>query len=90
MVDRTGNTTFFVSTFPDRIGFRSNLSDGDTFTIPYGGAFAVYGMNSEDDNDAIPSATVSGSVVTLGLIDDAGAAVTVDTDIVGEVALTSQ
>jgi len=90
MADRTSNTVFFVSTFPDRIGFRSNASDGDTFSLPYGGAFAVLGMNSEDDNNAIATATVSGSVVTLGLIDDAGAAVGTDTDIVGEVVLTSQ
>ena len=90
MVDRTANTTFFVSTFPDRIAFRSSASDGDTFTMPYGGGAYVLGMNSEDDNNAIATATVSGSVVTFGLIDDAGSAVGTDTDIVGEVVLTTQ
>lgn len=90
MADRTSNTTFFVSTNPDRIAFRSNASDGDTFDIPYGAGTAVLGMNAEDDNDAIPSATVSGKTVTLGLIDDAGSAVSTDTDIVGEVLLQSQ
>ena len=90
MVDRTANTTYLVSTNPDRIAFRANASDGDTFDIPYGAGNAVLGMNAEDDNDAIPSATVSGKTVTLGLIDDAGAAVTADTDIIGEVVLTSQ
>ena len=90
MVDRTSNTTFLPSIHPDRIPFRSNASDGDTFTIPFGQGLAVLGMNSEDDNDAIATATVSGSVVTLGLIDDAGSAVGTDTDIVGEVVLTSQ
>lgn len=90
MVDRTTNTTFFVSTVPDKITFRSNLSNADTFTLPYGGAFAVLGLNSEDDTNALATATVSGSVVTLGLRDDTNAAVDVDTDIVGEVLLTSQ
>lgn len=90
MVDRTANTTFFVSTFPDRIAFRANASDGDTFDVPYGAGNYVLGMNAEDDNDAIPSATVSGKTVTLGLIDDAGAAVGTDTDIIGEVVLTTQ
>jgi len=90
MADRTANTTYFVSTNPDRIAFRANASDADTFDIPYGAGSFVLGMNAEDDNDAIPSATVSGKTVTLGLIDDAGVAVTVDTDIIGEVVLTSQ
>ena len=90
MVDRTSNTVYFVSTVPDRIGFRANASDGDTFDVPYGAGNAVLGPHAEDDNNAHASATVSGKTITLGLIDDAGAAVTADTDIIGEVLLTSQ
>ena len=90
MADRTTNTTFFPSVVPNRLAFRSNASDGDTFTMPFGTGSAVIGLNAEDDNDAIASATVSGSVVTFGLIDDAGSAIGTDTDIIGEVILVQQ
>ena len=90
MVDRTSNTVYFVSTHPDRIAFRASASNADTFDIPYGAGLAVLGPHAEDDNNAHASATVSGKTVTLGLIDDANAAVDVDTDIIGEVLLTLQ
>lgn len=90
MADRTANTTFFNSILPDRISFRANASNADTFDLPIGAGTAVLGINSEDDNDAIPSATVSGKTVTIALVDDEGNAVTVDTDLVGEVLLQSQ
>ena len=90
MADRTTNTTFYNSTLPDRIAFKTNASDGDTFDIPFGAGLIVLGMNSEDNDDTIASSTVSGKTVTLGLIDDAGSAEGTDTDINGEVILTSQ
>ena len=90
MVDRTSNTTFFNSTLPDRVAFRTNASDGDTFDIPFGAGLVVLGMNAEDNDDVMPSATVSGKTVTLGLVDDGGSADTADTDIIGEVLLAIQ
>ena len=90
MVDRTSNTVFFPSTVPNKIGFRCNGSNADTFTIPFGTGDRVQGMNAEDDPNATASATVSGSVVTLGLRDDTDSAITADTDIVGEVELVEQ
>ena len=90
MADRTANTVFFNSINPDRISFRSNASAADTITLPYGQALAVFGMNPEDDDDVIPTATVSGSVITFALVDDAGTSITVDTDLIGEVLLVSQ
>lgn len=90
MADRTSNTVFFPSTNPTKIDFRSNASDGDTITIPFGVPDAVLGMNSEDDNDAIATASISGGTITFGLIDDAGSAVAVDTDIVGTVRIKTQ
>lgn len=90
MADRTANTIFFPSNNPARIGFRSNASDADTITIPFGVPDAVIGINSEDDNDAIATASVSGGTITFGLIDDAGSAVGTDTDLIGEIALRQQ
>lgn len=90
MADRTSNTTFYPSADPLTIPFKANASDNDTITIPYGVPSMVNGMNAEDDDDAIPSASVSGGTITFGLIDDAGASVTGDTDIVGEIVLKSQ
>lgn len=90
MADRTANTVFFPSTDPLRISFRSNASDGDTITIPYGVPNRVVGINAEDDNDAIASASASGGTITFGLIDDAGAAVTVDTDLIGDILIANQ
>ena len=90
MVDRTSNTAFFPSTVPNKIGFRSNASNADTFTVPFGQLQAVLGMNAEDDTNALASATVSGSVVTIGLRDDTDSAITADTDVIGEVLLREQ
>lgn len=90
IADRTSNTTFVTSTDPSRITFRSNASDGDTITIPYGVPERIVGINAEDDNDAIASASVSGGTITFGLIDDAGSAVGTDTDLVGDVILRNQ
>ncbi len=90
MVDRTSNTIFYPSTEPNRIPFKTNASNGDTFLIPYGIPEAVEGLNAEDDSDAIASASVSGGAVQIGLVDDAGANITADTDIVGAVIIKSQ
>lgn len=90
MADRTANTVFFPSIDPTAMRFRANASDGDTITIPFGVPDAVLGMNSEDDNDAIATASISGGTITFGLIDDAGSAVGTDTDIVGTVKLRAQ
>lgn len=90
MADRTSNTTFFPTSDPIRLAFRSNASNADTFSVPFGQGISVNGMNAEDDSDAIASATVSGSVVTIGLVDDAGSNVSADTDICGEIVLKSQ
>ena len=90
MADRTANTTFQPSTDPLRISFRSNASNLDTITIPYGVPDKVVGINSEDDDDVIPSAVVSGGTITFSLVDDAGTSITVDTDLVGTVLLRRQ
>lgn len=90
MVDRTSNTKFLGSTKPDEITFKANASNDDTITIPFGVPYAVKGINAEDDDDAIASASVSGGTITFGLVDDAGAAVTVDTDLVGTIILKQQ
>ncbi len=90
MVDRTSNTIFYPSTDPIRIPFKTNASNADTFLVPHGVLEAVEGMNAEDDNDAIVSASVSGSEVTIGLVDDAGSNITADTDIVGTALIRSQ
>ena len=90
MADRTSNTTFYPTNDPLKLEFKCNASNADTFTIPFGVPTAVLGINSEDDDDAIASASVSGGTITLGLVDDAGAAVTADTDLVGTVILKSQ
>lgn len=90
IVDRTSNTTFFDSVHPDRIAFKSSISNADTFTIPFGQGSLVLGLNAEDDTNATAGATVSGSVVTINLRDDADSAITADTDIIGEVILVSQ
>ncbi|MAG76361.1 MAG: hypothetical protein CL811_06325 [Colwelliaceae bacterium] len=90
MVDRTSNTTFYPSTDPGAIRFKTNASDGDTFVIPYGVPETVLGMNAEDNDDVIASAAISGGAIVLGLIDDAGAADTADTDINGTVLLKNQ
>jgi len=90
MADRTTNTTFFPSTEPVKISFRSNASNADTITIPYGVPEAVLGINSEDDDDVIPSASVSGGTITFSLVDDTGTAITVDTDLVGTILLKTQ
>ena len=90
MVDRTSNTTFQPSTDPLRISFRSNASNADTITIPYGVPDKVVGINAEDDDDAIAAATVSGGTVTFTLRDDADAAITVDTDLIGDIILRNQ
>lgn len=90
MADRTSNTIFYPSINPERLAFKANASDGDTITIPFGVPEAVLGINSEDDNDAIATASVSGGTITFGLIDDAGSAVGTDTDLVGEVKLKTQ
>jgi hypothetical protein len=90
MADRTSNTTFYPSVDPLRIDFKANASNGDTITIPYGVPEAVLGINAEDDNDAIASASVSGGTITFNLVDDAGANVTSDTDLVGTVLLKAQ
>ena len=67
MADRTSNTTFYPSTNPVEIPFKANASDNDTMTIPYGVPEAVLGINAEDDDDAIASASVSGGTVTYDL-----------------------
>jgi hypothetical protein len=81
MADRTSSTTFFKSCDPTTISGVTNASDGDSFVVPYG-TLSECLVGESGDNDAIPSATASGSTVTLGLVDDEGAAVNVDTDII--------
>lgn len=90
IVDRTSNTTFYPSTNPDRIAFKANASNDDTIIIPYGVPEAVLGINAEDNDDVIASASVSGGTITFGLIDDAGSAEGNDSDLVGEVILKKQ
>lgn len=90
IADRTSNTVFFPGSNPLEIGFRSNASDNDTFTVPYGVPDRVVGCNAEDNDDDIASASVSGGTVTLGLVDDAGSSDTADTDIVGFIILRNQ
>lgn len=90
MADRTSNTSFYATCIPGRIAFKSNASDGDSFILPFGVGKVVLGLQCEDDDDAIPSATVSGSTVTFNLVDDAGADIGTDTDICGEVLLGTQ
>lgn len=90
MVDRTSNTTFYPSNDPAAIPFKANASNDDTIIIPHGIPTAVKGINVEDDDDAIASASVSGGTITFGLVDDEGAAITGDTDLVGEIILKQQ
>lgn len=89
MVDRTSNTVFYTKGLPGIIFFKSNASDGDSFKIPHGVGEEVH-CGTTDDDDAIASGSVSGSTITLGLIDDAGSAVGADADIVGYVILKTQ
>lgn len=89
MVDRTSNTIFYTKSLPGIIYFKTNASNGDTFLIPYGVAEEAFGSSSGDD-DAIATFTATGSKVTVSLIDDAGAAVTADADIIGSVILKTQ
>jgi len=89
MADRTTSTVFYPSTDPTILRGKTNASDNDTFTIPYGQLKDCM-VSSQDDNDAIVSADTSGSVVTLGCIDDAGATVSVDFDILFECIIRVQ
>lgn len=83
MVDRTSRTEFYPSEDPTVLMGKTNASDNDTFTIPYGNVdFCL--INAEDDNDAIATAaptTAGACSVTIGLADDATNQVTVDTDL---------
>ncbi len=90
IVDQTSNTVFFPNSDPNKITFKTNASNGDTFLIPHGIPEAVEGLNAEDDSNAIASASISGGAIQIGLVDDAGANVTADTDIIGTVNLRSQ
>jgi len=80
MVDVTSATVFYPSNNPIEIRGKASASDGDSWIIPYGQLLNCI-VNPEDDDDAIATATVSGSTVSLNLTDDAGANVTADTDI---------
>jgi hypothetical protein len=80
MADRTTSTIFYPSCDPTVVYGKVNGSNDDYFTLPYG-QLANCVVNAEDDDDAICTATVSGSTVTLNLTDDAAADITADTDI---------
>ena len=90
MVDVTSATVFYPSTNPDRIAFKATASDNDTILIPYGIPIAVIGVNAEDDDNAIASASISGGSILFGLISDSGGAISADTDLVGEIILKAQ
>jgi hypothetical protein len=89
MADRTSNTTFYPGTDPALIHFKTNASDADTFTLPYGVAVEAV-CASTDDDDEIATGVCSGSTVTIGLVDDAGSAVATDRDLAGYVILRNQ
>lgn len=72
--------TIYPSSDPSVIMGHVGAGNGDTWTIPYGVLESCI-VNSEDDDDAIATASVSGSIVTLGLTDDAGADVSGTPDI---------
>lgn len=89
MADRTSNTTFYTKGIPGIIFFKANLENGDYIKIPYGVAEEAI-ANGSDDVDALATCICSGSRVTFTCTDDAGTAVTVDTDFIGHVILKTQ
>ena len=80
MVDRTSSTVFNRSCDPTKITGKTNASNDDSFVVPYGTLVSCM-VCDEDNDDAIATASVSGSTVTLGLVDDEGAAIVADEDI---------
>ena len=89
MGDVTSATVFYPGTDPTIMHFKTAASDGDYFLIPFGQAVEAV-CASTDDDDEIATGVCSGSTVTIGLIDDAGAASGTDHDIAGYVVLRQQ
>jgi hypothetical protein len=89
MVDRTTNTSFYPSSDPSVVWGKSSASNGDHWIVKNGTLESCM-VQAEDDDDAIATASVSGSTITLALTDDAGANITGDTDIVFVARLKNQ
>lgn len=64
-------------------------ADGDTFTLPFGNPVECM-ISTTDDDDGIASGVCSGRTVTVGLIDDAGVAISSTTDLIFTAILVSQ
>lgn len=76
MVDRTANTTF-VETNPNYVVGTTSASNGDSFIVP-SGTIRRCVIQTSADNDAIVTATTSGSTVTISAVDDGQTTITVD------------
>lgn len=89
MVDRTANTTFDLQTEPKVITGLTSVSNGDYITVP-NGTIARCQATGSGDNDAIITVTVLTSKVTFSILDDAGAAVDVDSNVYFDIYLEEQ
>ena len=88
--NRTSNITWYPNTDPTILRGRITAYDNDWFFLPIGAPEQVM-VSSQDDDDAIVSADVSGGKVTLGAMDDTGSAIDVTRfDMVIRVILKAQ